>query len=41
MGFMLVYYAEHYVVDILAGWAAVAVVMVGASWWESRRAGPR
>jgi hypothetical protein len=37
MGFMLVYYAEHYVVDILAGWAAVAVVMVGASWWERSR----
>jgi hypothetical protein len=40
MGFMLVYYAEHYVVDIIAGWAAVAAVMMGASWWEARRAGP-
>jgi hypothetical protein len=38
MGFMLVYYAEHYVVDLLAGWAAAGIVMVGASWWEQSRA---
>jgi hypothetical protein len=36
MSFMLVYYAEHYVVDLLAGYAAVAVVMWGWSWWERR-----
>jgi len=38
MSFMLVYYAEHYVVDLLAGYAAVGLVMWGWSWWE-RRAG--
>ncbi len=39
MSFMLVYYAEHYVVDILAGYAAVALVMFGWAWWD--RAVPR
>jgi hypothetical protein len=34
MGFALVYYSEHYVVDILAGWVLAVVVMVGCSWWE-------
>jgi membrane-associated phospholipid phosphatase len=36
MGFALVYYAEHYVVDILAGWLLAGVVMLGCSWWERR-----
>jgi hypothetical protein len=39
MGFALVYYAEHYVVDLLAGWLLAAAVMVGCAWWERRRAG--
>ena len=37
MSFMLVYYAEHYVVDIIAGGICVAVVMVGWSIWERRQ----
>jgi hypothetical protein len=41
MGFVLVYYAEHYVVDILAGFAATGVVMWGCAAWERlRAAGP-
>jgi hypothetical protein len=36
MVFALVYYAEHYVVDAIAGGLLVAVVMVGWSWWERR-----
>jgi hypothetical protein len=39
MSFMLVYYAEHYVVDVLAGLVAVVVVMGCWSLWE--RAGRR
>jgi hypothetical protein len=34
MSFLLVYYAEHYVVDVLAGYAIVALVMTGWSLWE-------
>jgi PAP2 superfamily protein len=37
MSFMLVYYAEHYVVDIIAGGICVGVVLVGWSTWERRR----
>lgn len=37
MSFMLVYYAEHYVVDVVAGAAAVAVVVAGSAWWERWR----
>jgi hypothetical protein len=37
MSFMLVYYAEHYVVDILAGFAAAGAVMWGCAVWERRR----
>lgn len=37
MGFALVYYAEHYVVDILAGCAATAVVMGVSAVWETWR----
>lgn len=37
MSFMLVYYAEHYVVDIIAGGICVAVVLAGWTAWERRR----
>ena len=37
MSFMLVYYAEHYVVDIIAGGLCVALVMIGWTAWERRR----
>jgi membrane-associated phospholipid phosphatase len=37
MGVTLVYYAEHYVVDILAGWALGVLVLVGCSLWERWR----
>ena len=38
MAFTLVYTAEHYVVDILLGWALAAVVLVAIHWFKSRRA---
>ena len=37
MMFMLVYYAEHYVIDEIAGAVLVAGTMVGWSAWERRR----
>ncbi|HWM07293.1 MAG TPA: phosphatase PAP2 family protein [Actinophytocola sp.] len=37
MSFMLVYYAEHYVIDIIAGAVCVAAVMLGWRAWERRR----
>jgi PAP2 superfamily len=37
MAFTLVYSAEHYVVDILLGWALAAVVVMALQWYESRR----
>ncbi len=37
MSFMLVYYAEHYVVDILAGFAATGLVLWGCALWERYR----
>ena len=40
MAFTLVYTAEHYVIDILLGWALAAVVMVAIKWFKSRRAEP-
>ena len=40
MSFMLVYYAEHYVVDILAGAGCVALVLAGWTLWERRREDP-
>jgi hypothetical protein len=37
MSFMLVYYAEHYVVDIVAGFAVTGVVLWGCALWERHR----
>ena len=37
MAFSLVYSAEHYVVDILAGWAVTAVVCTAAALLRRRR----
>ncbi|XRQ05685.1 phosphatase PAP2 family protein [Actinomadura welshii] len=39
MGFVLVVTGEHYVVDVLAGFALVAAVCLGWSRWESRGSG--
>ena len=36
MSFMLVYYAEHYVIDVVAGLVVVVVVMSGWAWWDRR-----
>lgn len=36
MLFALVYYAEHYVVDEIAGALLVVVVMLGWGWWDRR-----
>jgi hypothetical protein len=38
MSFMLVYYAEHYVIDIVAGFAATGLVLCGCAAWERSRA---
>ena len=37
MSTTLVYYAEHYVVDVLAGALLAALVLVGCQLWESSR----
>ena len=37
MGVALVYYAEHYVVDVLAGWLVAVLVLVGCAWWDRVR----
>jgi len=37
MCFTLVYGAEHYVSDILLGWAYAGLVMLGWGWWERGR----
>jgi membrane-associated phospholipid phosphatase len=37
MGLALVYDGEHYVIDLLAGWALAGAVLVGCSWWERSR----
>lgn len=43
MAFTLVYGGEHYVVDIVAGWAfagaAIALCRAGERWWAARPAG--
>lgn len=36
MSFLLVYYAEHYVLDVLAGYTIVGLVMGFWTWWERR-----
>lgn len=36
MGFVLVYSAEHFVIDILLGWLLAGAVSVGFSFWERR-----
>ncbi|MCG8150140.1 inositol phosphorylceramide synthase, partial [Pimelobacter simplex] len=36
MLFSLVYYAEHYVIDEIAGALLVVVVMAGWAWWDRR-----
>ena len=41
MSFMLVYYAEHYVVDIIAGGICVAIVLVGWSMGAPASPDPR
>lgn len=38
MAFTLVYTAEHYVIDILLGWALAAVVVMASARWGSWRA---
>ena len=40
MGFALVYFAEHYVIDILAGWLLAVAVLVGCNAWERSRRQP-
>lgn len=40
MAFTLVYTAEHYVVDILLGWAFAAAVMVALHHYDARRGRP-
>jgi hypothetical protein len=37
MGFVLVYSAEHFVLDILLGWLLAGAVALGFSWWERFR----
>ncbi len=41
MGWVLVYFSEHYLIDILAGWAVAVVVFVvvglAERWWRGRR----
>ena len=40
MSFMLVYYAEHYVIDIVAGFIAAGLVLWGCDVWERWRQVP-
>ncbi len=40
MAFTLVYTAEHYVTDILLGWALAAAVLLAIGRFKSRRGGP-
>ena len=36
MSTALVYFAEHYVIDVLAGGLLAGLVMIGCSWWERK-----
>ena len=36
MSTALVYFAEHYIVDVLAGGLLAGLVMIGCSWWERK-----
>jgi hypothetical protein len=38
MAFTLVYSAEHYVIDLVLGWALAALVLAGIGRWEASRA---
>jgi membrane-associated phospholipid phosphatase len=38
MSLALVYFGEHYVLDVLAGALLAVLVLVGCQWWEDRRA---
>jgi membrane-associated phospholipid phosphatase len=44
MGLSLIYLGEHYLIDILLGWAYAAVTVYavdrGAEWLRKRRAAP-
>ncbi|MFP5336589.1 MAG: phosphatase PAP2 family protein [Actinomycetes bacterium] len=37
MGLTLVYGGEHYVLDVLMGWAYAGAVVAAWTWWENRR----
>lgn len=37
MSFALVYFAEHYIIDIVAGALLAVVVLVASQWWERSR----
>lgn len=39
MGFTLVYYGEHYVIDVLAGYLLAVAVHAAFGWWERRSGG--
>lgn len=41
MSFALVYFAEHYVIDLIAGGLLAALVMAGCRMWEVWRAGTK
>jgi membrane-associated phospholipid phosphatase len=40
MAFTLVYTAEHFVIDILLGWALAVAVLLTTRWFDGRRVGP-
>ncbi|MTB84872.1 phosphatase PAP2 family protein [Nocardioides sp. zg-578] len=37
MSLALVYFAEHYVIDVVAGALLAALVLAGCTWWERRQ----
>jgi membrane-associated phospholipid phosphatase len=38
MGFTLIYFGEHYAVDVLAGWLYAVVAYASVEWFVRRRA---